>query len=700
MTSVKAQGGCGSCWAFAALGVMEAVINIDRSNPNIDMDLSEQHLVSVCCPYCGDCGGGSPSQALIYIMDNGVPDEDCFLYQASNTSCTPCSDWHDRAWTIGSYGWVDPSTTDAYKWGLETYGPMIVVLHAPTDFLYYKGGIYEPVLSEGWGAEPNHAVVLVGYNDTEQYWIIKNSWGTTWGKKGYGKVEYGVLEQYDYALVVDNTAGPTSPPAPVISSSTHPDESVWYCNRNPAFTWTTPSDPSGIDCYSYTMDHSSTTTPDEICDTTGNSKSYTDLAYDIWYFHVRAKNNVGNWGPADHYKVQIENCNDNDDWYCNGDIREYRDYYCSGGSCAYTVTSSENCNDYDGWVDTGDTQWIDDPGNECKEKEQKKQEYQDYFCAGGSCTYSVTDTQWIDTGEVRNKSDGTVCGCTANNTLKKCSDGTCSDTGTCNSTYCNADPACDGKKPGEVCGSDSKCNSTCKCISNRPPIASFTYSPGKPFVNQTIAFDASSSYDPDPEGYIVEYEWDFGDGTNATGVVVTHNYSINGTYTMKLTVTDNEGAKNLTTKIIEVRKAKPTVSIFTNKNEYHPYDIMITTIHLENPTESTQQVIFAWYLFLPDYGYWQKIVLTEITLPPEFDDYFLMPLIIKNWPSTEFNATWYVALYNTTSFKLISQDTADWRYTPHIMAKAERVVGAEEIAKEIKLSFGTGEYCQQNFLAS
>jgi C1A family cysteine protease len=235
MTSVKAQGGCGSCWAFAALGVMEAVINIDRSDPDIDMDLSEQHLVSDCCLDCGDCSGGWPDRALSYIKDNGVPDESCFPYKASNSGCTPCSDWQDRAWTIENYGWIDSSMTDAYKWGLETYGPMIVVLNASTDFTYYKGGIYEPVLSEGWGAEPNHAVVLVGYNDNENYWIIKNSWGN-WGEEGYGKVNYGVLEQYDYALVVDDTAGPTSPPAPVISSSTHPDESVWYCNRNPAFT--------------------------------------------------------------------------------------------------------------------------------------------------------------------------------------------------------------------------------------------------------------------------------------------------------------------------------------------------------------------------------------------------------------------------------------------------------------------------------
>ncbi|HCO95343.1 MAG TPA: hypothetical protein DIU00_15575 [Phycisphaerales bacterium] len=182
----------------------------------------------------------------------------------------------------------------------------------------------------------------------------------------------------------------------------------------------------------------------------------------------------------------VEDCNTSDGWYCNGSIREYRDYYCSDGGCTYTVTSSEDCNDYDEWVDTGVTRWIDDPANECKEKEQKEQEYHDYTCSGGSCDYSVTDTRWIDTGNTSDKPDGTICGCTANNTLKRCAAGNCSDTGICNSTYCDADVGCDGKTPGEVCGIDSTCNSTCKCVALEfapPNITSF--SPPSP-VNDTV----------------------------------------------------------------------------------------------------------------------------------------------------------------------------------------------------------------------
>ncbi|MGB3457886.1 MAG: clostripain-related cysteine peptidase, partial [Halobacteriota archaeon] len=163
-----------------------------------------------------------------------------------------------------------------------------------------------------------------------------------------------------------------------------------------------------------------------------------------------------------------------DDWvyYCSSDtVRRHRlfhDYYCDGGTCTDHTSLVddqlvENCNDHDGWVDTGNTDWVPDPGNDCQEKERKEQEYRDYYCFGGACTYSETGTQWIDTGTTRDKADGTICGCTASNTLKRCYSGVCTDTGICNSSICGADAACDGKEPGDSCGSGGTCDSNCKC---------------------------------------------------------------------------------------------------------------------------------------------------------------------------------------------------------------------------------------------
>ena len=86
---------------------------------------------------------------------------------------------------------------------------------------------------------------------------------------------------------------------------------------------------------------------------------------------------------------------------------------------------------------------------------------------------------------------------------------------------------------------------------NQPPIASFSYSPAHPGVNQTVAFNALDSYDLD--GTIISYEWDFGEGTNGTGEIVEHSYSSAGNYTVNFTVTDDSNSENYTSFIIPVR---------------------------------------------------------------------------------------------------------------------------------------------------
>jgi len=97
----------------------------------------------------------------------------------------------------------------------------------------------------------------------------------------------------------------TGPPAPVISSPTHPDQNKWYLNNDPVFTWTEPEDPSGIAGYSYVLDREPSTLPDTTIDTTERTKSYEDLPDGTWYFHVRAVDGAGNWGPAGHYRINI-----------------------------------------------------------------------------------------------------------------------------------------------------------------------------------------------------------------------------------------------------------------------------------------------------------------------------------------------------------------------------------------------------------
>jgi len=104
-----------------------------------------------------------------------------------------------------------------------------------------------------------------------------------------------------------------------------------------------------------------------------------------------------------------------------------------------------------------------------------------------------------------------------------------------------------------VTDNDLLTNTTTKSITVSPPAkeapeASFTYSPPNPDVSETITFDASGSSDPD--GMIINYIWDFGDGTTGAGMTVTHSYTLDGTYTVTLTVTDNDALTGTTTKTI------------------------------------------------------------------------------------------------------------------------------------------------------
>ncbi len=88
--------------------------------------------------------------------------------------------------------------------------------------------------------------------------------------------------------------------------------------------------------------------------------------------------------------------------------------------------------------------------------------------------------------------------------------------------------------------------------SNQAPVASFTYSPANPGPEETTIFNASASYDPD--GWIVEYTWNFGDGktTTVTDPITTYSYPLDGNYTVELTVTDNSGSTGVATAVIQV----------------------------------------------------------------------------------------------------------------------------------------------------
>lgn len=200
VTPVKNQGGCGSCWAFSATGTVEAQLKLTRGDSNFNPDLAEQELVS--CYSDDGCGGDTHSGAVIdYIDQQGLADEWCMPYTATNGACTGCDSWGGRSWHIdGAHEISDISVADTKNY-LMAKGPLGANYYHHGDF--DANGIYR--CDEGsWDYFWNHwysghAIVIVGWNDAGGYWIIKNSWGSTWNGDGYFKMGYGECELLDGA---------------------------------------------------------------------------------------------------------------------------------------------------------------------------------------------------------------------------------------------------------------------------------------------------------------------------------------------------------------------------------------------------------------------------------------------------------------------------------------------------------------------
>jgi len=205
-TPIRSQGNCGSCWAFGAIAALETVYNMEKGNPNIDIDLSEQFLISCSNPLLGTfgCCGGSFNVGLSLLRSIGTINESCFEYQAvdyrgrdaddcffkkSNepVKCRyKCKDWINQIIRVKDYNY--PDFRRGMKNAICTYGPLTAHMDVYEDFHEYKEGIYKHKTGNYIGG---HLITIVGYNDTEKYWICKNSWDTDWGENGWFKIAYG-----------------------------------------------------------------------------------------------------------------------------------------------------------------------------------------------------------------------------------------------------------------------------------------------------------------------------------------------------------------------------------------------------------------------------------------------------------------------------------------------------------------------------
>jgi len=172
VTPVKNQGQCGSSWAFATTGLIEGAGQIQTGTLH---SLSEQEFLD-CNTSNAACYGGQIDKALSFAMD-GITTEASYPYTARAGACrssTPIIQ-------VNSYSEVTPNDEGALGAAVSQQPIAVGVQADPAIFQFYHSGII--TASANCGAVLNHALLIVGF--TSEYWIVKNSWGTSWGSSGY-----------------------------------------------------------------------------------------------------------------------------------------------------------------------------------------------------------------------------------------------------------------------------------------------------------------------------------------------------------------------------------------------------------------------------------------------------------------------------------------------------------------------------------
>jgi C1A family cysteine protease len=203
LTPVRDQGNCGSCWAFATVGVLESAFRVKMG---IDINASEQFLVSCnnaktdyYYPSNWGCNGGwyahdyhSKTLGALQSVIGSVAEAD-MVYTASNGTCKTVSNHPHR---ISSWNYIAGKTVpsvEQIKSAIYNYGPVAASICASTAFNSYRSGVFSTNESAACGGtnKSNHAIVLVGWDDATQSWILRNSWGSAWGEQGYMRIKYG-----------------------------------------------------------------------------------------------------------------------------------------------------------------------------------------------------------------------------------------------------------------------------------------------------------------------------------------------------------------------------------------------------------------------------------------------------------------------------------------------------------------------------
>ncbi|KAJ4703659.1 Cysteine proteinase RD21a [Melia azedarach] len=219
VTGIKNQGNCGSCWSFSTTGAIEGINALVTGEL---VSLSEQELIDCDSTNYG-CDGGYMDYAFEWIINNGgIDTESDYPYTGVDGTCNNAKE-ETKVVTIDGYEDVEES--DSALLCAVVQQPISVGMDGSAiDFQLYTGGIYDGDCSDN-PDDIDHAVLIVGYGseDGEDYWIVKNSWGTSWGIDGYfyimrnTSLEYGkcaINAMASYPTKESSAPSPYSPPPP------------------------------------------------------------------------------------------------------------------------------------------------------------------------------------------------------------------------------------------------------------------------------------------------------------------------------------------------------------------------------------------------------------------------------------------------------------------------------------------------------